>query len=335
MTVLSYWGSAVMVSLLFFASVLFHELSHALIARRAGIPVNNIVLFIFGGMAQMEDEPASPWDEFKMAIAGPIASVLIAVVFFGAALAAALYGNRLLLASFNYLWFINIVLAVFNMIPGFPLDGGRVFRAGLWKLTGSLRRATWIAALTGQAFGWVLIALGVGSLFYPPLRAFASIWFALIGWFLVSAARNSYQQTVLKDTLARVPVADVMNPEVTAVTPDVSVQRLVTDYFLRESASSFPVEREGEIIGVVAVEDVRALPREEWELRVVADIMRPLAEERVLHSDNDAWDAASRMAKHNADSVFVTDDGRMTGIITRATIARWLSTHANWARGTT
>ncbi|HOF88375.1 MAG TPA: site-2 protease family protein [Armatimonadota bacterium] len=333
MTALAYWSSAVMVALLFFASVLFHELSHAFIARRAGIPVNNIVLFIFGGMAQMEDEPGSPWDEFKMAIAGPLASVLIAVVFFGVALAAAVAENRLLLASFNYLWFINLVLAVFNMLPGFPLDGGRVFRAGLWKLTGSLRRATWIAALTGQGFGWLLIALGVGSLVYPPLRAFASIWFALIGWFLVSAARNSYQQTVLKETLARVPVADVMNPEVTAVPPALSVQRLVTDYFLRESASSFPVEHDGAIIGMVAVEDVRALPREEWERRVVADIMRPLAEERVLHPEDDAWDAASRMAKHNADSVFVTADGRMAGIVTRATIARWLQTHATWAPG--
>jgi Zn-dependent protease/CBS domain-containing protein len=333
MTPLAYWGSGVLISLLFFTSVLLHELSHSIVARRAGIPVNNIVLFIFGGMSQMEDEPASPWDEFKMAIAGPLASVGIAVVFFGCAILAAQASNPLLLASFSYLWFINVVLAVFNMIPGFPLDGGRVFRAALWKATGSLRRATWIASLTGQGFGWALVALGVGSIFYPPLRAFSSIWFALIGWFLISAARTSYQQTMLKDTLTHVPVTDVMNRAVMAVAPDLPVNRLVSDYFLRESASAFPVEQYGEVVGVVSVEDVRSLPREEWDLRTVGDVMRPIEEARVLHPQDDAWDAANRMAKAGADSVFITEDGHMEGIVTRGTIARWLQTHTRWASG--
>ncbi len=331
---LAYWGSAVGISLLFFLSVLLHELAHSIVARRAGIPVNNIVLFIFGGMSQMEDEPGSPWDEFKMAIVGPLTSLGLAAVFFVAAMFAAGMGNPLLLASVSYLWFINAVLAVFNMVPGFPLDGGRVFRAALWKLTGSLRRATWIASIVGQGFGVLLIILGVGSIVYPPFRAFASIWFALIGWFLVSAARASYQQTILKDTLAHVPVTDVMTPAIATVAPDVPISRLVADYFLRESASAFPVEDNGAVIGVVSVEDVRAFPRDQWELRAVRDVMRPLEDARVLHANDDAWDAASRLAKAGADTVFITKDGHMTGTVTRATIARWLQTHNGWARGT-
>lgn len=335
-SLLAYLGTGVLISLLFFTSVLLHELSHSVVARRAGIPVNNIVLFIFGGMSQMEDEPSSPWDEFKMAIAGPLASVGIAALFYGATLFAVAARNPLLLASFGYLWFINLVLAVFNMVPGFPLDGGRVFRAALWKLTGDLRTATWIAALTGQAFGWAFIAFGVASFLVPVLRPYSSngLWLALIGWFLISAARASYQQTMLKYTLSHVPIADVMTPSISAVPPELPVSRLVSDYFLRESISAFPVEQDGEVVGVVSVDDVRNLPRNEWDLHAVREIMRPLENANLLHDDDDAWDAANRLAQSTTDSLFVTDDSHhVEGVVTRGAIARWLQIHARWATG--
>jgi Zn-dependent protease len=323
-----YWFISVFTSLFFFGSVVAHEMSHALVARRRGIPINNITLFIFGGVAQMEDEPKTPGDEFKMAIAGPLASIGMAVIFFGTALVFAMSGSRLFFAAFTYLWFINVILAVFNMLPGFPLDGGRVFRAFLWWLLGNLRRATRIASVTGQMFGWALIMLGVGSLFLPILRGGGSlIWFALIGWFLVSAARNSYQQVVLRETLQQVPIREVMSRHTEAVPPEISVERLVGEYFLKDSPSTLPVERDDLLLGTVSVEDVRALPRERWGATLVTEVMKPLENEQVMHLDEDAWDATNRMARTKSDRVLVEEDGRVQGLVTRGSIMRWLQTH--------
>ena len=328
-----YWVAAVFTTLLFFISVLVHEMSHSVIARRHGIPVNNITLFIFGGVSQMEDEPGTPQDEFRMAIAGPLASVGVAVVFFALAIVAVALRSRLLYASFTYLWFINVALAVFNMIPAYPMDGGRVFRSILWGSIHDLRRATYIASVTGQTFGWILILLGVGSIFIPSIRNFSSIWLALIGWFVISAARSSYQQVLLKDTLSKVPIGEVMNNNVEAVDANISVERLVSDYFLRESVSTLPVERNGQLLGMVSVEDVRALPRDRWAATLVSEITPAMAEEQVVHPQDDAWDAANRMTRANRDRVLVTEDGHVEGIVTRGAIFRWLQTHTNWAMG--
>lgn len=325
---LAYWLMAVATSMLFFASVLAHELSHAFVARRNGIPVNNITLFIFGGVAQMEDEPDTPWKEFKMAIAGPVMSVLIAIFFIGLMLVASSLNAPLFTVAFGYLGFINFILAVFNMLPGFPLDGGRVFRALLWKIMGNMRRATRVASLVGQGFGWIFIFLGVGSLFSATLATFASPWLALIGWFLVSAARSSYTQLVLKETLSQVPISEVMNTRVEAVSPDISIERLVTDYFLRESASTLPVEdHEGNLVGMIGVEDVRKIPRENWERTLVRDITPPLVDEQVVSADADAWGAVNRMSQSQRDRMVVTDHGHVEGVVTRGAIVRWLQTH--------
>jgi len=324
-----YWGISVFTSLLFFGSVVAHEMSHALVARRHGIPINNITLFIFGGVAQMEDEPSTPGDEFKMAIAGPLARLGMAVVFFGIGLLFAMLRSRLFFASFTYLWFINVILAVFNLLPGFPMDGGRVFRAFLWWILGSLRRATQIASVTGQAFGWGLIVLGLGSLFIPQLRSGGSlIWFALIGWFLVSAAKNSYQQVVLRETLQQVPVSEVMSSRTEAVPPEITVERLVGEYFLKDSPSMLPVERDGMILGTVSVEDVRALPRERWNATMVTEVMKPLGDTQVMHLNEDAWEATNRMAKTNSDRLLVADGDHVEGLVTRSSIMRWLQTHS-------
>ena len=327
-----YWLAAIFTSLLFFMSVLAHELSHATVARANGIPVNNITLFIFGGVAQMEDEPGTAWKEFKMAIAGPLASIVIAIVFLLLARVASVVSMRLLFYSFFYLGFINAILAVFNLIPAFPLDGGRVFRAILWGWSGNLRKSTHIAAIFGEVFGVLLIVLGAFSLFNGG--AFNGIWFAFIGWFVITAARGSYQQVLIKDTLSHVPINEVMNTQVEAVPADITVDHLVTEYFLRESASALPVERSGNLLGMVSVEDVRALPRERWAHTTVAEITPPIADEQVVHPGNDAWVAANRMSQTNRDRVLVTENDHVEGIVTRGAIMRWLQTHTTWAAGT-
>jgi len=332
-TIGTYWLFATITTLLFFASVVVHELSHALVARRRGIPISQITLFIFGGVAQMEDEPRTPGDEFTMAIAGPLASIGVAILFYGITQLALPIGSRILIAMFVYLAFINAVLAVFNLLPGFPMDGGRVFRSLLWKVMGDMRRATLVASLTGQVFGWGLIVLGIGSLFLPALRGYGSIWFALIGWFLISAARSSYQQVVLRETLQRVPIREVMSPDVQAVPPDITLERLVAEYFLRESPSTLPVERDGALAGVISVEDVRAIPRERWPAMLVVEVMKPLEEEQVLSINNDAWDATNRMAQSRSDRVLVAENRHVEGIVTRGSIMRWLQTHTRLAPG--
>ncbi len=326
-----YYGAATFTSLLFFGSVLAHELSHAVVARRLGIPINAITLFILGGVAQMEDEPNTAWDEFRMAIAGPAMSLVLGFLFLG--LAEISIGKTLLFVSLFYLGLINIILAVFNLLPGYPMDGGRVFRALIWGITHNLRRATQVASITGQAFGWIFVFLGIGSIFLPVLRTFSSIWMALIGWFLITAARNSYQQIIVREALREIPVSDVMTPRVEAVPQGVTVERLVTDYLLRESASVLPVEHNGDMVGIVSVDDVSGVPRDEWATRLVGEIMRPLGEEAMVHPQDDAWNAANRMAHDNSDRVLVTEDGHVEGVVTRGAIARWLQTHLKLAPG--
>jgi Zn-dependent protease/predicted transcriptional regulator len=321
------WGAAVITSVLFFASVLTHELSHSFVARRRGIPINSITLFIFGGVAQMEDEPHTPGDEFKMAIAGPLASIGIGILFIGILAGTHRVLPPLANAALWYLGAINIILAVFNLLPGFPLDGGRVFRSIVWAVTRDLRKATRVASVTGQGFGWLFIILGLASLVVPVLRNYVSVWMALIGWFLVSAARSSYQQVVMRDTLSHVPLRDVMHPSVEAVPATLSVQQLVTDYFLRGSASALPVELNGTVTGVVGVDDVQALPRDAWTSTLVSEIARPITQEQTLHPDDDAWAATNRMAQTDRDRVLVTEGDHVEGIVTRGSILRWLQTH--------
>jgi len=329
-----YWLAGVLTSLLFFASVVAHELAHSIVARRSGLPIHNITLFFFGGVSELEDEPHTPWEEFKMAVAGPLMSVLVAIIFFIITLLLRPLSARLLMAATTYLWFINAALAVFNLLPGFPLDGGRVFRSIVWRVTGNLTRATYIASTVGQAFGWIMIVGGVLSAFL--IRGFLvnGLWFALIGWFLVSAARTSYRQVVLRDALNRVPLQDILNPNVEALSPEMSVEQVVREYFLRESASALPVEEEGRLIGIVSIEDVRNVPRELWASTPIRQILHPVTDEQVLHPDDDAWDAINRMTRTARDQVLVVEpDGRVDGIVTRGAIFRWLQTHTRLMPG--
>src|SRR5918999_3748613 len=258
-------GLAVVSAVLFFGSVLVHELAHALVAQARGIRVQDITLFLFGGATRAKVDSRGPGDEFLIAVVGPLTSALLAGLF---GIVAGL-GRDLLSAplagTLGYLAWTNLLLAGFNLVPGFPLDGGRLLRSAIWKTTGSLARATRIASLAGQGVGWLLVAAGVASLLAGDLAG--GIWFAFIGWFLVQAARSSYQDLQLQQLLAGVEAEDVMAAGLVRIPPELSLQDAVDDYFMRYDHGAFPVDEHGQTVGLLTLRGVRRVPREQWPTR--------------------------------------------------------------------
>jgi len=236
---------------LFFGSVLVHELAHALVAQARGIRVQDITLFLFGGATRAKVESRGPGDEFWIALVGPLTSALLAGLF---GILAGLGGDllsRALVGTLGYLAWTNLLLAGFNLVPGFPLDGGRLLRSAIWKATGSLGRATRIASLSGQGVGWLLVAAGVAFLLAGDLAG--GIWFAFIGWFLVQAARSSYQDLQLQQLLGGVEAEEVMAADLVRIPPQLSLQQAVDDYFMVYDHSGFPVEEGGRTIGLLTL----------------------------------------------------------------------------------
>lgn len=335
------WGVAFGAAVLFFLSILAHELSHALVGRTQGIPVRRITLFIFGGMAHTEREPPSPKAELLMAAAGPITSIAIGVA--GTAGAIALMNGQAvqtddpvrMMAGLGpigtlLLWLgpINILLGVFNLVPGFPLDGGRVLRAALWAATKDLEKATRWAARGGQAFGWLLIALGITSLFSGGLGQ--GLWLMLIGWFLLSAAKASYQQTVIEHALRDTRVSQLMRRSVASVPPELPIGTLVSEHIMGTDQQCFPVVIEGHLEGLVCLHDVRRVPREEWERTSVHEIMTPSRALETVAADQPATEALRKLGEREVDQVPVVEkDGSLLGLVRRQDILRWLSIHTS------
>lgn len=345
------WGTAIAAAILFFGSILAHELSHALVARAQNISVRRITLFLFGGMAHMESEPPSPKAELLMAIVGPVTSVVIGVIalLLGASLAggelrsaAALQDPAALEAAFRsvgpvatlLLWLgpLNVVLGVFNVIPGFPLDGGRVLRAILWGATRDLVKATRWASGAGQAFAWILIAIGIFNMFGG---AFGSgLWLVLIGWFLNSAARVSYQQLLVRQALENVPLARVMRTRLDRIGPELSVEDLVRDHLMLTDQRAFPVEApNGDLIGLVCFDDVRKIPQQEWPHRSVGEVMTPAERLSVLPPDAKADQALQLLAQRGFDQMPVLDGEHLVGIVRRADLMKWLALQSPGAAG--
>jgi Zn-dependent protease len=288
------WGLAVVGALLFFASVLAHELAHWLVARARGLPVRDITLFIFGGVSTIQREPPTPWVEFVVAIVGPLTSLAIGTLltWAGAVTAsgvaesmigspASLLDRLAPLASLLlYLGPLNIMLGLFNLIPGFPLDGGRVLRAALWGATHDVRRATRWASLVGQVVGWMFIIAGLATFFgvrIPLVGGFVGgLWLAFIGWFLQSAATQSYRQVVVQDLLRGVTVASLMRPSGPAAAPTTSVATLVHDYVMGTDERAFPMVRGDVLVGLICLDDVRKVPRQAWGTTTVGAIMTPV-----------------------------------------------------------
>jgi Zn-dependent protease len=268
------WAAGLLTALLFFASLLLHELSHCFMARRAGLEVPSITLFLFGGASEMAREPDDPDTELRIAIVGPLASFALAGLFWGASRALPAATPDLLVGVVRYLAWINLALAVFNLLPGFPLDGGRVLRAWLWRRTGSLQRASRVATQAGKGLGAGLAVLGVLQIFSGAL--IGGVWLVLVGLFARGLAESSYQSLMLRQLLQEVSVGDVMVREPVTVRPDLPLDRLVEDYVLGRGFRGFPVVEEGRALGLVSVEQVKRVPPDERAGRRVADQMEAL-----------------------------------------------------------
>jgi Zn-dependent protease/predicted transcriptional regulator len=333
------WGSAFAAAVLFFSSILLHELAHALVARRNGIPVNRITLFMFGGLAHMEKDPPSAGAEFKMAIIGPVVSIALGVAcgLVARALApeleptladdpAALFGSLGPAASvLTWLGSINIVLGLFNMIPGFPLDGGRVLRAGLWHFTGDRRKASLWASYAGRGFALLLIAYGVFVVFAGG--TLGGFWYVLIGWFLYTAAEGSYGSVVIQDALQEVHVREVMRARPATVSGDATLSVLVQDYIMQSDERTFPVVHNDRLAGMVSLDDVRKVPRENWNSVSVADIMTPAEQLSTLRPEDNAADAFQEIASRGVRQIPVLQDGHFAGVIRREDLMKWVSLH--------
>jgi Zn-dependent protease/CBS domain-containing protein len=313
---------AILSAVLFFGSVLDHELAHALVAQARGIRVQDITLFLFGGATRAKVDSRGPGDEFLIALVGPLTSGLLAGLFGSVAGLGRDLLSRPLAGTLGYLAWTNLLLAVFNLVPGFPLDGGRLLRSAIWKATGSLSRATQIASAAGQGVGWLLVAAGVVSLVAGDLTG--GIWFAFIGWFLVQAARSSYQDLQLQQLLRGVEAEDVMAGDLRRIPPELSLQDAVDDYFMRYDHSAFPVEEQGRTIGLLTLRGVRRVPREQWPTRRVRDHMVPLSDQVVVAPDARMDGVLGKLQDGEANRVLVVQDGEVVGIITPSDLTRWL-----------
>jgi Zn-dependent protease/predicted transcriptional regulator len=315
-------GIGALATVLFFGSVLVHELAHALVAQARGIRVQDITLFLFGGATRARVDSRGPADEFLIALVGPLTSGLLAGLF---GIAAGLGGEVVsapLAGTLGYLAWTNLVLAGFNLVPGFPLDGGRLLRAAIWQATGSLGRATRVAAAAGQGVGWLLVAAGVAWLLAGDLAG--GIWFAFIGWFLVQAARSSYQELQLRDLLRGVEAEDVMAADLVRIGPELSLQEAVDDYFMRYDHGAFPVQEQGQTIGLLTLRGVRRVPREQWPTRRVRAHMVPLGDQVVVAPHARMDRVLDKLQDGDAGRVLVLQDGEVVGIITPSDLTRWL-----------
>jgi Zn-dependent protease/CBS domain-containing protein len=317
-----YWVLGAITALLLFASVIVHELAHSLVAKSRGLQVRSITLFIFGGVSNLAGEAKNPSTEFVIAVVGPLTSFVIAAVAF--VIDAVVPPSAAELdAVLSYLVYINVALGLFNLIPGFPLDGGRVFRALAWSLTGSLRRGTEIAAFVGQLVAYGLLLIG----FYLILvqgELIQGIYFAAIGWFLQSAANSSLQQVLVEQRLRGARVIDVVEPDTTGVAPDVPVATLIEDYFMRGNRRAVPVVADGRLVGMVTVGDVKEVPRDRWPTITVGEVMGGRDRVVSVSSRDTLQRALEALAAGDFEQVPVVDDGKLVGVVTRADIVRQL-----------
>lgn len=321
----TFWLMGIFGGLGLFASIIFHELCHSLVARAYGIPMKGITLFIFGGVAEMGDEPRSPKAEFLMAIAGPVASVALSFGFLGTNYVGVHSGWPIpLVGVLGYLGFINLLLAAFNMVPAFPLDGGRVLRAVLWSWRKNLRWATRMSSQIGSAFATGLIVLGILRILLAS-DLISGFWFLLIGLFLRNAARMSYSQMIMRRGLEGEPVSRFMTATPVTVPRGVSVAQLVADFIYRYHFKMFPVMDNGQLLGCVTIQQVKEMPHEEWDRHVVGEITSPVSPENAIRPDADAMEALSAMNRTGESRLMVVDEGRLLGIVSLKDLLKFLS----------
>ena len=344
---LEQFSVAMAASLIFFACILGHELAHSLVAGRFGLRVRSITLVLFGGVSNIEHEPPSARAEFFIAVVGPATSLLLGVGFLALTVAttvpaitdadtpspayAQLGPLQTLLA---WLGPINIVIGLFNLIPGFPLDGGRVLRSILWGLGGDLRKSTRRVSALGRLFGWLFIVTGIAMTFGVHVVFFGTglasgMWLAFIGWFMHSAASQSYRRIAIDDALAGHTVGEIMRRNGPTVPPELSLQTLVHDYLIRSDERAIPVVSDGKLVGMVSVTEARAVPPTEWGATAVGQVMRVDPPPAVAAPDEPLQRAFEDLARQNVEQLAVLDHGKLVGTLQRNDLARWLE--LEWA----
>jgi Zn-dependent protease/predicted transcriptional regulator len=315
--VTSYWAKGLVASLLFFVSILLHELGHSLVARASGIGIRSITLFIFGGVARLEKDPPDGRTELRMAAAGPAVSLALSALFLGAGMLARPGGTVWAVA--RYLAMINVVVAVFNLVPAFPLDGGRLLRGLLWKSMGKTR-ATRLAARSGTLFAYFLIMSGVISMLRGA--GISGMWYVLIGWFLKDAAAGAYQSARVDEALLGVTAADAMFRDVATLPGDVSLAEAARDYFLHTGYGAYPVVRGDSVVGLLCRRDILKVPAEEREQTSVQSAMTPLGDRVVVPPGAPLLRAMAKMAESGLGRVLVMEGGRLVGLLTMGSVLR-------------
>jgi len=311
-------------TVLFFGSLLLHELSHAFAARQRGVEVEGITLFIFGGMARTKTEPRTAGDEFFIAGVGPLTSLILAGILFAIAqLGPGLSLGVPVIAVAQYLAWLNLLLALFNLFPGFPLDGGRLLRATLWKRSGNLVAATRASSAAGRFLGWSIMALGVWLLLMGGVLV-GGLWFIFIGWFLAQAAQSSYQQLLLQELLSPLSARQAMswNPE--TVGPEITLDALIHDHFLKGPYNSFPVTQNGRLLGLVTLAQIKGISQESWSQLRVDQVMTPLAQTLVVDPDLPMMAVMDQMRRAGVRRALVARNLELIGILSASDLARWM-----------
>jgi Zn-dependent protease len=323
--VVTYWAIGIASAIILFASILVHELSHSYIAKRNGLPIARITLFFFGGVSEMTEEPQDPGLEVRMAAAGPLMSFLIAGV-----LGALWYASEIarapvpIIATLGYAALINAVLGAFNLVPAFPLDGGRVFRGSIWKRSQDLVSATRTATRVSEGLSLLMMLGGLALIVFGDF--IDGIWIVVLGWFIKSGAETSLKQTLVGQALTGVSVADIMTKDVLTVPPEITVQQLVSEYFLVYHHGGYPAVKDGQVLGLITLQLVRNVPKDKREFETVQQAMIPSERAVVVKPSVNALDAMQSMARNKVGRVLVVDEGRLVGIATRDDIVKTIQT---------
>jgi len=318
-----YLTAGILTSFLFFASVLAHEIAHSLVARRNDIPVKNITLFMFGGVANITREAARASVELRLAAAGPACSLVLGGLF---ALIWYLTGSISDVISGVALWLaqVNVILALFNLIPGFPLDGGRVFRSVLWRITGNYRRATWIATLVGRAIGYLFFLSGLLMMFWLQWWI-NGLWLMFIGWFVQNAASSSHREAKWRDKLRGYTASQLMTLDYLIVPSDATIVRLLREYVLTTGSRYFIVENSGSVEGILHLGNINSVPRQKWESVIIKDIMDKSVEHKSVNPSQDMLSVLEGMEEYGMEFVPVVVDGGVIGIITRNNVRKFFN----------
>lgn len=325
-----YWAMGVVTALLFFASVVAHELAHSFVSQAQGVPVRDIALFIFGGAAHISEEPKSARHEFLMALAGPAASLVLAALF-GLLWLVSLTASPLLHALAGWLAWINLALGLFNLIPGFPMDGGRVFRAIVWSITGNLQRATQIAASLGGLVAYGFIFWGIWQIFNGNWAN--GLWVSFIGWFIANASTASYQQVALRELLAGHTVRKVMMTDCPHLLPRLTLDVVVDHVVLPSGRRCFPVVEHEQLRGLLTLHRIKKVPRDRWTTTRVEDVMIPLAELKTVRSEDELVTVIKQMTAEDINQFPVVDGaGRLVGMVARDNVLAFLRIRAVFSR---